>query len=188
MRSRTVFDSIIESTARILPALGYARATTNRIAERAGISIGSLYQYFPNKDSIIANLLERELNKHFDEVAAIVEGAQDRPLNEVVDLLVERFYALYIGQKDLTRELFIQASKLDQINEMLHVRNRVVDILCQLLVREGGMTPELAKIKAFVGLNAFMGIVQTCASIKELPVSEGEMKKQISDLLKGYLL
>ncbi|MGE0634088.1 MAG: TetR/AcrR family transcriptional regulator [Pseudobdellovibrionaceae bacterium] len=187
-RSQTVFDSVIESAARILPALGHARATTNRIAERAGVSIGSLYQYFPNKDAIIASLIERELEKHFEEASSIIEGADSLPLNETIDLLVERFYVLYIGQKELSRELFIQASKLDQVNEMLFVRNRVIDVLSQLLVKKNGISPEQAKVKTFIGLNAFMGIIQTCSSLKEAPASEEEIKKQISNLLKAYLI
>jgi len=186
-RSQTLFESIIESAARVLPALGYARATTNRIAKRAGISIGSLYQYFPNKDAIIASLLERELNKHFDEVASIVEREEDRSLDEIVDLLVEKFYALYLGQKELSRELFINASKLNQTNEILFVRNRVVDVLSQLLVKKDKLDPELAKIKAFISLNAFMGIIQTCSLVKDLPMPEIEIKKQISSLIKAYL-
>lgn len=45
------------SAAEIFAQLGYARATTNKIAERAGVSVGSLYQYFPNKDSLLASLV-----------------------------------------------------------------------------------------------------------------------------------
>lgn len=65
-RSRETVDAVLEAAARILTRDGYARATTNRIAEKAGISVGSLYQYFPSKDAILVALVAR----HMDEVRA----------------------------------------------------------------------------------------------------------------------
>ena len=56
-RSRIAVAAILEATTRILTEEGYEKANTNRIAERAGVSIGSLYQYFPNKESLITALL-----------------------------------------------------------------------------------------------------------------------------------
>ena len=64
-RSRFTIRQIVEAAARVFEERGYAGATTNRIAERAGVSIGSLYQYFPNKESILVVLLEQ----HTQEVA-----------------------------------------------------------------------------------------------------------------------
>ena len=60
----------MDAAARVFEERGYAGANTNRIAERAGVSIGSLYQYFPNKESILAVLLEQ----HTEEVANAVEA------------------------------------------------------------------------------------------------------------------
>ena len=69
-RSRFTIRQIVEAAARVFEERGYAGATTNRIAERAGVSIGSLYQYFPNKESILVVLLEQ----HTQEVADAVEA------------------------------------------------------------------------------------------------------------------
>jgi AcrR family transcriptional regulator len=186
-RSQELFNSIIESAARILPALGYARTTTNRIAVKAGISIGSLYQYFPHKDAIFAKLLKRELNKHFEETTRIVKAEAERPLEEIIDLLVERFYGLYLGQKNLSRELFTHASRLEQVSQILYVRNEVVETLSQLLVEKKDLEPAVAKAKVFIGLNAFMGVIQTCSLLETPPIPDGEAKRQIAKLLKGYL-
>lgn len=69
-RSRLTVEAIIEATTHILTQEGYDKANTNRIAERAGISIGSLYQYFPNKESLMAALIEQ----HSNEIAQLVES------------------------------------------------------------------------------------------------------------------
>ncbi|MEN6473345.1 MAG: TetR/AcrR family transcriptional regulator [Syntrophaceae bacterium] len=60
-RSRVTYDAILEATTQLLIERGYAATTTNHIAERAGISIGSLYQYFPNKEAIAVELLQRHI-------------------------------------------------------------------------------------------------------------------------------
>jgi AcrR family transcriptional regulator len=60
-RAHLTVEAILEAAAQVFESHGYARATTNRIAERAGISIGSLYQYFPNKDAILVALAQRHL-------------------------------------------------------------------------------------------------------------------------------
>jgi len=60
-RSRVTYNAILEATTQLLIERGYAATTTNHIAERAGISIGSLYQYFPNKEAIAVELLQRHI-------------------------------------------------------------------------------------------------------------------------------
>ena len=61
-RAQATVDAIIQATARVLIEDGYDRASTNRIAQAAGVSIGSLYQYFPSKEALVAALVE----EHFD--------------------------------------------------------------------------------------------------------------------------
>lgn len=60
-RSKVTCDAIIEAATQLLMEKGYAATTTNHIAKRAGISIGSLYQYFPNKEAIAVELLQRHI-------------------------------------------------------------------------------------------------------------------------------
>lgn len=63
-------DHILTAAAQVFEALGYARGTTNRIAERAGVSVGTLYQYFPSKEAVAVALLEahiRETNRKLHE-------------------------------------------------------------------------------------------------------------------------
>jgi AcrR family transcriptional regulator len=91
-RSRATVDAILEATARVLVHDGYDRASTNKVALAAGVSVGSLYQYFPNKEALVAALIER----HQEEMAAVVRAALARiassPLavaaREVVELML----------------------------------------------------------------------------------------------------
>lgn len=93
-RSRLTVEAILDAAAHVFEQHGYAGGTTNRIAERAGVSIGSLYQYFPNKDAILVALTER----HIDEGAAAVgpllaglgpEVPLERALRDLVGAMVQ---------------------------------------------------------------------------------------------------
>lgn len=75
-RSRATFDAVIQASAWILVHEGYAAATTNRIAGKAGVNIASLYEYFPNKESIIAVLAERELSRYIASIAREINAAK----------------------------------------------------------------------------------------------------------------
>ena len=66
-RAVATVTAILDAAARILTEHGYAAASTNRIAERAGVSIGSLYEYFPGKEAIFAELRRREAAKAYRE-------------------------------------------------------------------------------------------------------------------------
>ena len=62
-RSRATVDTILDATARVLIHAGFDGLTTNAVATKAGVSIGSLYQYFPNKEAMVSALIERHMNE-----------------------------------------------------------------------------------------------------------------------------
>ncbi|MGW6528572.1 TetR/AcrR family transcriptional regulator [Streptomyces venezuelae] len=72
IRAELTRQRILDAAAHVFAEYGYAAGTTNRIAERARVSIGSLYQYYPNKDAILVELLIR----HLDEGMAAIDAAQ----------------------------------------------------------------------------------------------------------------
>src|ERR1700678_736820 len=70
-RSAVTVAAIIEAAARILETKGFEGYNTNAVAERAGVSIGSLYQYFPNRDAITRALIERETAALLADIIAV---------------------------------------------------------------------------------------------------------------------
>ncbi len=101
-RSRATVDALIEATARILVSEGFDKASTNRIAEKAGVSVGSLYQYFPGKEALVIAVIER----HHQEIMQVVHGA----LKEVAALPLER----------AVRKLVATAIEAHRIDPKLH--------------------------------------------------------------------
>ena len=87
-RSRVTVDALIEATARILVREGFDQASTNRIAAQAGVSIGSLYQYFPGKEALVAAVIDRHHQQLMQVVRGVVAEVAAQPLEKAVRTLV----------------------------------------------------------------------------------------------------
>jgi AcrR family transcriptional regulator len=90
-RSAVTVEAISEATIQVLLSHGTDRLTTTRVAERAGVSVGTLYEYYPNKQSLLFALLEDHLDKVSAAVETACERAHGKPLGEMVKEVVEAF-------------------------------------------------------------------------------------------------
>jgi len=100
-RSRATVDAIVQAGARVLGAEGWAGFTTNKVAEVAGVSIGSLYQYFPDKLSLI----EAVRSHHFEDVLRVIRTAMDQrhPVRQFAETLVDGMIAAHLEHPALHR-------------------------------------------------------------------------------------
>ena|SRR5438270_1953053 len=108
-RSKQTVDAILEGCARLLREGDYGAVTTNHIAERAGVSIGSVYEFFPNKEAIVAALVERRLAGLVDEVREGVEIALEVGDRGGAELLIRRIVDAVSSDRELYRVLLRQA-------------------------------------------------------------------------------
>jgi AcrR family transcriptional regulator len=92
-RSRLTVDALLEATARVLMKEGYDRASTNKIAAVAGVSIGSLYQYFPSKEALVAAVIDRHMHEMMQMVRSAVVKVATRPIEvaarELVSVMID---------------------------------------------------------------------------------------------------
>ena len=105
-RSLATVEAILEAAARVLAERGYAATNTNLVAERAGVSVGSLYQYFPNKDSLITALHERHAAQMYAAIAAVLAAERPQGLQGHVQAMVRALLAaqrerVLIGTADI---------------------------------------------------------------------------------------
>jgi AcrR family transcriptional regulator len=87
-RSRATVQALLDATARVLTKEGYDRASTNRIAATAGVSVGSLYQYFPNKEALVAALVARHNREMLDLLREALKEVASLDLATAVAKLV----------------------------------------------------------------------------------------------------
>jgi len=95
-RARETVAAVLEAAAQILQREGYARATTNRIARIAGVSVGTLYQYFDDKDAIFDALIRREI----DALQALLRTAAPDPRQPLAEALRDLLSALVRARPD----------------------------------------------------------------------------------------
>jgi AcrR family transcriptional regulator len=104
-RSQVTVDAIIEAAARSFVREGYASATTNRIAEVAGVSVGSLYEYFPNKASLLLALISRQIDDMASLMRSRLAAVKGAPLEEIVRALVRAVIEAHYQNVELNRLL-----------------------------------------------------------------------------------
>ncbi|MEN9822232.1 MAG: hypothetical protein RLZ04_658 [Actinomycetota bacterium] len=133
-RSRRTVERILDAAARIFHEQGYAAATTNDIADEADVSVGSLYQYFPNKDALLVALTTRHIGDTTAGLADLLSGLDaevgfDATLRAVVDFLVAQH-----DLDDLHLLVMHQAPRTKATNiELDRARSQLVDLASQLL-------------------------------------------------------
>lgn len=110
-RSRATVDAIVEAGARILSEQGWTGFTTNRVAEAAGVSVGSLYQYFPDKVSLVGAIRRHHLD---DSLAAVRSAlAKRQPLADFAGTLVANIVEAHSVYPGLHRVLLDEAPGLE---------------------------------------------------------------------------
>jgi AcrR family transcriptional regulator len=105
-RSTVTVEAISEATIQVLLSHGAERFTTTRVAERAGVSVGTLYQYYPNKQSLLFAVLEHHMNNVATRVEAACESACYKPLAEMIKEMVEAFVDAKMERADVSAALY----------------------------------------------------------------------------------
>jgi AcrR family transcriptional regulator len=134
-RSRRTVERILNAAARIFHEQGYAGATTNDIADEADVSVGSLYQYFPNKDALLVALTKRHIEAATAGLTELLGGLDadfgfDAVIRKVVDFLVEQHEL-----DELHLLVMHRAPRTHEINvELERARSQLVDVTSHLLM------------------------------------------------------
>jgi AcrR family transcriptional regulator len=105
-RSTITVEAITEATIQVLLSHGTDRLTTTRVAERAGVSIGTLYQYYPNKQSLMCALLERKHDSVSSAIEAACEASRGKPIADMMRCVVEKFVDAKMLRTDISTALY----------------------------------------------------------------------------------
>jgi AcrR family transcriptional regulator len=121
-------DVILKATARILMKEGYDHASTNKIAAAAGVSIGSLYQYFPSKEALVAALAER----HIQDMKAILREKVPRllalPFEEAIEQVVRLMVEAHAVDPKLHKVLVEQVPRVGKLHEVEGMEREMIEL------------------------------------------------------------
>ena len=184
-RAGETVAAILEATAQILEAGGLAAFTTNAVAERAGVSIGTLYQYFADKNAVLRTLAERELQAALARVARALKGEIDSSIEGRVRAMVRAIVDAFEGRLRARRAV-VQAVLSQGPNDMLAP-------IAAFITRAGAHVGEqrvfanLDQEQIFVVSRALMGTIRA-AVLEEQPFFKSHaFEDELVRLVLSYL-
>ncbi len=150
-RAKATVDAILTATAHVLVKVGYDRASTNRVAEAAGVSIGSLYQYFPSKEALVVALV----NRHVEEMHAVLDQAAseviDAPVPVAVRTVVGAMMRAHAVEPELHKVFAEQLPRVGGLQRIHQVQAHVAArLLPYLVARRGELAPKNLEMAAFI--------------------------------------
>jgi AcrR family transcriptional regulator len=187
-RAKFTVDAILDATARILVKRGYAGATTNRIAETAGVSIGSLYQYFPSKESIVAALLDRHIRETYAAIEASLPAWSTLPLRDAVRAIVTAMIEMHAAEPALHRALMEQVPRAGRIERVTEVERRFAGHARAFLeARRAEIRPRDLELAAFVVVQTVESLTHEAVLHQPERLASDAFAAEVSELVFRYL-
>ncbi len=181
-RSVETVRSILESAARVLEQEALAGYTTNRVAERAGVSIGSLYQYFPNKDSLTAALIHREM----DALLGSLDTIRTQPrFRKRMQSMIRAAVMHQMRRPKLARVIDFEERRLPLGLQMTSISHTLHAALREALECDDAPTVQDSSIAAFDLLAIIKGIVDSAGERQETDATNLEVR--VERAVFGYL-
>lgn len=187
-RSKEMVETILEATARILVREGYERASTNRVAEVAGVSVGSLYQYFPNKESLVAALMGRhlgEMGEIYEERFAELRNAS---LEVAIRGLISASVEAHAVRPELHKVFVEQMTRAGDLGTIAEVGKRIErELLDFLQLHRQEVEREDLGLAAFLILYSVESAIHAAVIERPEYVKDGRLVDELTRLVLGYL-
>jgi AcrR family transcriptional regulator len=186
-RSQATVQAILTAAAHILTEAGYDHFTTNKVAERAGVSIGSLYQYFPNKESLLLALAEHHAHEIVQLAQHHLVGIGDRPIPEVLQQIIKAAIAAHTVNPKLHRVLHEQVPHSEVMRQLdqIKIENLLRSFLAE---RCDQLQPENLDLTVFIIERTIRGLIHGAAIDHPEFLKTGELEQELVTLLSTYLL
>jgi len=186
-RSMVTVDAIFQACIQVLLKEGMHRLTTTRVAERAGVSVGTLYQYYPNKQALLYAVLERHLNGVATAVETAALRAHHKPLETMVRAIVEAFVTAKIESIDEARALYGIASELACAELVTAASMKVGTALGAMLVTAPDARFKDIVVTSYMFATAMVGPTKAVLEEQAPPKLMRVLREQLTSLCLGYL-
>jgi len=190
-RSRLTVEALLEATARVLVKDGYDRASTNKIAAVAGVSIGSLYQYFPSKEALVAGVIER----HTRDLSQVAQNALAKVAARPIDVAARELVAAAIDahrvDPKLHRALSEQVPRTGWLRDIGAVdRNLYALVRGYLEARRDEIDAADSDMTAFICVTAVEALTHTAVLYRPDMLTDDRAARfvdEVTRLVLGYL-
>ena len=188
-RSAATVDALLTATAQVLVKEGYDHASTNKIARRAGVSIGSLYQYFPGKEALVLALARR----NGEEEIALIRGALNRlgkaPLPETARVLVQALIEVHRNDPELQKVFITQVPQIGGLAIIRETNRQVAEMLrAYLSDLFPEADPESWDLRIFIAMHAVEGLIHQALLERPEYLDQPRFVEELVALVVRYLV
>jgi len=187
-RAVATLDAILEATAPVMVEFGYDKASTNRIAKRAGVSIGSLYQYFPNKEAIIFEMQQRHSSEMLGLLGEMAADLGAAPVEDAVRAFVRTMFAAHASNPSLHRALVQQVMHVgfDKLRDLQQQAIRLVR--AYLEANSERLVPQNLDMAAHVLVTTVDSLTHAAVLEEPILLTDPAYEAEVVDLVVRYLL
>jgi AcrR family transcriptional regulator len=187
-RSQATVDAILDATARVLCTTGYDRASTNRIALAAGVSVGSLYQYFPSKEALVAALAERHTEQMTSLVKRKLHEVSTMPVDVAVRTMIRAMFDAHAVDPRLHKVLIEQVPRVGKLEKVVAVEREVGCLVEMFLAaRRGDLRRTNMDAVAFVLCHVVEAVTHAAVLAELDPSRSRGVEDELTDMILRYL-
>lgn len=189
-RSRATVDAIVDATARILVRRGWSGLTTNHVAEKAGVSVGTLYEYFPSKEALVRQLVERHLARAESLLAERIAtlAASGLALEPMVRTMVDAMIELHADDPRLHRVLFEEVPHDKTVRARVRaLEDAAANALATVLPHIRGVKVRDAQVSARLVVDLLESLTHRWVTTGETPIPRTQLAAELTHLVVAYL-
>ncbi len=188
-RSRATVEAILEGASQVLRAEGLEGCGTTKIAKRAGVSVGTLYQYFPNKEAVFDELIDRLLDERAAARTAIIEATGDTDdVGAAVRSLMDQLLAIHMADPELQHQLH-RYEAVRGFTRLQKYEEEMQGVVIRALHKHAARLRPLPDVPlaARVLVHAMTGVVERMSREDPTRLADPSVRRELAALLAGYV-
>ncbi|HEY2514426.1 MAG TPA: TetR/AcrR family transcriptional regulator [Polyangiaceae bacterium] len=188
-RAEDTVDVLLQATELAISRHGFHATTTNRIAELAGVSIGTLYHYFPTKEALVQAVVHRMWREEFEAMAANAGLLETAPLDVAVREIVGALVAVITKRRDLVMRWYSEASHLGDLRTGLDMSDSATTLVeAALSRRRDEVRPRDLHFAADLVVKTALAVARTASRDYPDQLADGALAHELAEMLSRYLL
>ncbi|MFK8985699.1 TetR/AcrR family transcriptional regulator [Acinetobacter seifertii] len=178
-RSTATIEVLHEATIQVLLKEGIVKCNTTRIAERAGVSVGSIYQYYPNRDSLLAAVLQRHLDSVAEKIEELCLKYEKNSIKTLISALVDEIILAKLSNPEESKALYAISGERGGLDLSKRMNDRMLAAVSNLLESASDIEFDDSQIVAEFVLGAIMGLIRR--------VLENQVTDKVEQVLESHL-
>jgi AcrR family transcriptional regulator len=186
-RSKDTVEAIRIATIQVLLAVGQEQLTTTLVSQRAGVSVGTLYQYYPNKQSLLAEVVRSHLERVLSEVEAAVQPLGSPSDEQLATVLTGAYLDAKFTDPDTSRALYRVADDLQVKEVVLNATVRLHALIASALRSVSTMDEAVLATRAFAIGALLSGVTRAMFESDDWPADLDSLREELRLMVLAYL-